>query len=73
MADFHFIHGVGDENALEARRLYGERFPSRRLTNRKALERLDRLLRTGSFVNGMHDTGRTRSAKTPELKEHIQC
>ncbi|GFV86098.1 uncharacterized protein TNCV_670951 [Trichonephila clavipes] len=72
MADIHFIYGVADGNALETRRLYGERFSSRRLPNRKTFERLHRHLReTGSFVSGMHDTGRTRSARTPELEEHV--
>ncbi|GFS87567.1 hypothetical protein TNCV_2941691 [Trichonephila clavipes] len=45
MADIHFIYGVADENALETRGLYGERFPSRRLPNRKTFECLHRRLR----------------------------
>ncbi|GFY77775.1 DUF4817 domain-containing protein [Trichonephila inaurata madagascariensis] len=71
MSDIHFIYGVADENALEAMRLYGERFSSRRLPNRKNFERLNRRLReTSSFVSGMHNTGLTRSARTPELEEY---
>ncbi|GFY48294.1 uncharacterized protein TNIN_475321 [Trichonephila inaurata madagascariensis] len=72
MADIHFIYCVAGENALEARRLYGERFPSRRLPNRKTFERLHRRFReTGSFVSGIHDTRSTRSARTLELEEHV--
>ncbi|GFY65892.1 uncharacterized protein TNIN_137211 [Trichonephila inaurata madagascariensis] len=72
MVDIHFIYGVADGNPLEARRLYGERFPSRRLLNRKTFECLHRRLgETGSFVRGMQDTGRTKNARTPELEEHV--
>ncbi|GFW70314.1 uncharacterized protein TNCV_5131401 [Trichonephila clavipes] len=72
MANIHFIYSVADGNALEAQRLYGERFPSRRLPNRKTFECFHRRLReTGSFVSGMHDTGRTRSTRTPELEQHM--
>ncbi|GFY40092.1 DUF4817 domain-containing protein [Trichonephila inaurata madagascariensis] len=72
MANIHFIYCVADGNALEAQRLYGERFPSRRLPNRKNFERLHRCLReTGSFVSGMHDTLHKTSARTPELEEHV--
>ncbi|GFW21748.1 hypothetical protein TNCV_2529471 [Trichonephila clavipes] len=64
--------GVKDWNALETRRLYGDRFSSRRLSSRKTSECLHRHLReTGSFVSGMHDTRRTRSARPPELEEHV--
>ncbi|GFV59616.1 DUF4817 domain-containing protein [Trichonephila clavipes] len=72
MADIHFIYGIADGNVLEARQLYGERYPSRCFPNRKTFEYLHRYLReTGSFVRGMQDTGRTNSARTPELKEHV--
>ncbi|GFY47648.1 cuticle protein 14 isoform b [Trichonephila inaurata madagascariensis] len=72
MADIHFIYGAADGNVLEVRQLYGERFPSRRLTNRKTFEPLHRRLReAGSFVSGMHDAGRTRSARTPEFEKHV--
>ncbi|GFX00378.1 uncharacterized protein TNCV_1273721 [Trichonephila clavipes] len=72
MAGIHIICSIADGNALKARRLYGERFPSRRLPNRKTFECLHQRLReTGSFVRGMQDTGRTKSAITPELEEHV--
>ncbi|GFY45065.1 DUF4817 domain-containing protein [Trichonephila inaurata madagascariensis] len=70
MANIHFIYGVADGNAQNARQLYGKQFPSRRLPNRKTFERLHRRLRkTGSFVSGMYDTG--RSMKTPELAKAL--
>ncbi|GFT85327.1 hypothetical protein TNCV_497461 [Trichonephila clavipes] len=51
MADIHFIYGVADGNALVAPRLSRERFPSRRLPNRKTFEPLHRCLREkGLFV-----------------------
>ncbi|GFW55437.1 DUF4817 domain-containing protein [Trichonephila clavipes] len=72
MADIDFIYGVADGNAQEAQRLYGERFPSSRLPNRKTFECLHRRFRkTGSFVRGIQDTGRTKNAKKPELKERV--
>ncbi|GFV41563.1 uncharacterized protein TNCV_3627151 [Trichonephila clavipes] len=72
MVEIHFIYGVADGNVLEVRGLYMERFPSRRLTNQKTFERLHQRLReTGSFVSGMYDAGRTRSARTPEFEEHV--
>ncbi|GFX82147.1 uncharacterized protein TNCV_4398061 [Trichonephila clavipes] len=72
MANIHFMYGIADGNALEARRLYEERFSSRRLPNRKTFEHLHRHLKdTSSFVSGMHDTGCTRSARTPELEENV--
>ncbi|GFY57204.1 DUF4817 domain-containing protein [Trichonephila inaurata madagascariensis] len=74
MAYMHFIYGVADENTQEARRLYRERIPSRPLPKRKTFERLHRCLtETGSFASGMHDTRRTRSARTLKLEEHVLC
>ncbi|GFY60848.1 hypothetical protein TNIN_74881 [Trichonephila inaurata madagascariensis] len=72
MADINYIYGVADRNGLEFRRLYGERFPSRRFPNRKTFEHFHRHLRqTGSFVSGMHHTGHTRSVRSPDLEEHV--
>ncbi|GFS47896.1 uncharacterized protein TNCV_3598711 [Trichonephila clavipes] len=79
MTDIHFIYSVADRNALEAGLLYGERFPSRHLPNRKTFEHLHRRLReTGSFVCGMHvtrlgqeceDTGIRRACVACEFEE----
>ncbi|GFR08843.1 hypothetical protein TNCT_554331 [Trichonephila clavata] len=41
-------------------------------SNGKTFERLHRRLReTGSFVSGMHDTRRTRSARTSEVEGNV--
>ncbi|GBL80138.1 hypothetical protein AVEN_29129-1 [Araneus ventricosus] len=71
-ADMHFMYGLSNRNDLEAKRLYRQRFPRRRVTDQKLFERLHRCLcETGSFVTGMHDTGRGRSVRTPQVVEDI--
>ena len=61
MADMTFIYCAVDKNAFEPWRLNGRRFPSRLLPDGKFFERFHRRLgETGSFVNGMHSTDRTR-------------
>ena len=46
-ADMHLMYGLASCNALEARRLYEERFP-----DRKTFDRVDRRLReTGKNYN----------------------
>ncbi|GBN55373.1 hypothetical protein AVEN_218176-1 [Araneus ventricosus] len=66
------MYGLANGNALEAERLYRQRFPRRHLPERKMFERLHRCLcETGSFVNGMHATGRGRSVRTPQVVEDI--
>ncbi|GBO20444.1 hypothetical protein AVEN_195796-1 [Araneus ventricosus] len=71
-ADMHFMYGLGNRNALEAEILYRRRFPRRHVTDQKMFERLHRCLcETGSFVTGMHDTGRGRSVRTPQVVEDI--
>lgn len=44
-ADMHLMYGLASCNALEAKRLYEERFPNRRIPDRKTFERVDRRLR----------------------------
>lgn len=47
-ADMHLMYGLASCNALEARRLYQENFPHRRIPDRKTFERVDlRLRETG--------------------------
>ena len=43
--DMHLMYGLASSNASAARRLYGQRFPNRRIPNRKTFERIDRRLR----------------------------
>ncbi|GBM14499.1 hypothetical protein AVEN_101150-1 [Araneus ventricosus] len=71
-AYMHFMYGLANGNDLEAERLYRQRFPRRHVTDQKLFERLHRwLCETGSFVTGMHDTGRGRSVRTPKVAEDI--
>ncbi|GBN74073.1 hypothetical protein AVEN_168704-1 [Araneus ventricosus] len=72
MTDMHFMYGLANGNALETERLYRQRFPRRHVPERKMLERLHRCLcETGSFVTGMHATGRGRSVRKPQVVEDI--
>lgn len=50
-ADMHLMYGKANCNSLEARRLYCQQFPDRRLPNRKTFERVDQRLReTGKLL-----------------------
>ncbi|GBM47350.1 hypothetical protein AVEN_94457-1 [Araneus ventricosus] len=70
-ADMHLLV-LGNGNALEAERLYRQCFPRRHVPDRKMFERLHRCLsETGSFVTGMHATGRGRSVRMPQVVEDI--
>ena len=44
-ADMHLMYGLAYCNALEARRLYQERFPDRTIPNQKTFQRVDQRLR----------------------------
>lgn len=71
-ADMHFMYGLANGNALEAARLYRQRFPRRHVPDRKMFEKLHRCLcETGSFVSDMQDTGRSRSVRTPQVEDNI--
>ncbi|GBM49721.1 hypothetical protein AVEN_206219-1 [Araneus ventricosus] len=71
-ADMHFMYGLANGNDLEAERLCRQRLMRRHVTDQKLFERLHRCLcETGSFVTGMHDTGRGRSVRTPQVVEDI--
>ncbi|GBN31960.1 hypothetical protein AVEN_39360-1 [Araneus ventricosus] len=71
-ADIHFMYGLVNGNDLEPERLYRQRFPRRHVTDQKLFERLHRCLcEPGSFVTGMHDTGRGGSVRTPQVVEDI--
>ena len=50
LADIHLAYGAANGNAVEARRLYAERYPGRHLPDRRFFISVDRRLReTGSF------------------------
>ncbi|GBL94770.1 hypothetical protein AVEN_244752-1 [Araneus ventricosus] len=60
--DMHFMYSIANGNALEAERLYRQRFPRKLVPDRKMFERLHRCLcETGSFVTGV--AGVCRSQK----------
>ncbi|GBN59412.1 hypothetical protein AVEN_153360-1 [Araneus ventricosus] len=66
----HFVYGLENGNDLEAERLYRQRFLRRHVADRKIFERLHWCLcETGSFATFMHDTGRGRSVRTPQVVE----
>lgn len=44
-ADMHLMYGLASCNALEARRLYHDRFPNRTLPDQKTFQRVDQRLR----------------------------
>ncbi|GFS75577.1 hypothetical protein TNCV_3425221 [Trichonephila clavipes] len=64
MADIHFIYGVADRNALEAQQLCGERFPSRRLPNRKTFECI------GVSEKPVHLLGEFKTQDEPRVTGH---
>ena len=50
LTNMHQIYGLAQENGREARKLYHERFPNRRLPAHPTFVSMDRRLReTGSF------------------------
>ena len=50
-ADMHLMYGLASCNALEAKRLYEERFPNRIIPDQKTFQRVDQRLReTGRFL-----------------------
>ncbi|KAJ8932558.1 hypothetical protein NQ318_004712, partial [Aromia moschata] len=68
----HLMYGLASCNALEARRLYHERFPNRTLPNQKTFQRVDHRLReNGKFGKKSTDTGLRRTVHTPQLVENI--
>lgn len=49
-ADMHLLYGRANCNALRAKRLYAQKYPHRRVPDRKTFENVDRRLReTGKF------------------------
>lgn len=72
MAQMHFLYGLANGNSLEARRLYAERYPERRLPCSETFTRLHiRLQETGTFARSKNIPGRPLSVRTAELEEQI--
>jgi Transposase. len=71
-AQIHFIYGLADGNAAQARRIYQERFPNRPLPSERTFIRLHaRLCETGSLNAHAERIGRPRTIMTPQLEEAI--
>jgi hypothetical protein len=62
LTSMHCMYGLADGNALEARRLYRERYPTRRSPDRKTFEGIHRrLCEHGSFAHPPGTRGWLRS------------
>ncbi|KAK4874980.1 hypothetical protein RN001_014340 [Aquatica leii] len=57
MTSMHYIYGLADRNALEARRLYTERFSDRIAPDRKTFEWIHRRLYKKDEVENHEDQG----------------
>jgi len=72
LADMHLAYGAAVGNAEEARRIYHERFPNRRLPGAHMFVNNDQRLRdTGSFSQRQDNVGAPRRVRTPEFDEHV--
>lgn len=72
LADMHLTYGEAKGNGRAARRLYEQRFPTRRIPSHPTFASVDRRLReTGSFAIANSNAGRSRTARTPELEERV--
>jgi len=71
MADIHFFYGHANSNAHEARRLYCETFPNRRLPCSRTFSRIAQHLRErGKFIPTI-EGGRPRTVRTVQLEQQI--
>ena len=64
-ADIHFLYGRANGNAHEARRLYQETFPNRRLPCSRTFSR-----ERGTFIP-VNEGGRPRTARTVQQEQRI--
>lgn len=72
MTDMLLVFGYCQGNCLESCRVYSERFPNRRLPNRKTFAAVERRIReTGMFAPVSANYGRARTVRTPEVEEEI--
>ena len=70
MADIHFFHGRANGNAHDARRLYQEIFPNRRLPCSRTFSRKARLRERGTFIPVI-EGGMSRTARTVQQEQRI--
>lgn len=72
MAEMHFIYGLANGNAREARRLYMERYPNRIIPDHRIFSNIHRrLVETGTFNKNSNDAGRPRTVRTPQIEEAV--
>lgn len=71
MTDMHYVYGLADGNAFEARRIYQERYPNRILPDSRTFTNIHRrLTETGSLRKGSSE-GRPRTTRTPEIEDAV--
>lgn len=71
MADMHYVYGLADGNAEEAKRIYHERYPNRNLPDSRTFSNIHRrLVETGSVRKGTSE-GRPRNVRTPEIEDAV--
>lgn len=71
LAEMHLIYGEAHGNALEASRIYHQRFPNRRQVDRRLFSRIhQRLVETGS-LQPRHGGGRRREVLVPAFEEEV--
>lgn len=72
MANMHFLYGLANGNALEARRMYAQRYPNNRLPCSDTFTKLHiRLQETGTFAKSKNIIGRPRTVRNPQLENQI--
>lgn len=71
LADIHYIYGLADGNSNAARRLYAERFPRRRLPNRRIFLAVHHCLRENSSFDVRREIGRPRNARIVQFEEEV--
>lgn len=70
--DMLLVLGFCQGNCRESVRVYQERYPYRRIPNRKTFARIEcRLRERGSLVPARFNTGRPRQARTPLVEEAV--
>jgi hypothetical protein len=59
--DMHLMYGLAEQNANEAKRLYQQKFPNRRVPDAKTFRSVNiRLRETGYLLPNKSNTGRHR-------------
>ncbi|GFU53978.1 uncharacterized protein TNCV_5057011 [Trichonephila clavipes] len=72
LADMHLMYGAAQGNGADAERMYRERFPGRKHTDRRTFECIHRELRTsGTFYAPRRGTCIGRYLRAPSLEQRI--